>query len=674
MKQKIKLFGLLFISIISLALSSCERDNEVELIQKEKKGFKSSTITFKEVEKINLKAYRTIEKIQSKKNLVNARGELFGYSVDSLHVNLVEREDGFQSFTFKVKQDFGLNYFENIVFNNYPDGTVNVVLTKFNLNKPLEDIDPNANFNDSVVSIDVFKYDFGNQNFVKDTCFQIGYYTEVEKCEGELVTPSENPECFDSNGKKLMKQVFVLIGEGCTGGGAEDNGGINVGGTPTTPPPTTGNGGGSSGDPLEGIFIPNPYEGEPDLSNEDFQLSSQVGYFLQLNPIFRGYRTNNQYYWMHAATVDFVRNNGNVLNQANKDAINFSLTNFNTFQLSLNMYNWTNTSVARFKYWTFNYYLHNPTQQAVNVVTEIKSLAQSEINSEEYTLEFVKKSIDEDKIYNELDDNFLNAVDGYMDLDIAAYNDAMLANDPLYIHFTIQCAVVRAMHPEWNNLPAWQRELKVYWYASKEFVHITLDMFGLVPVVGEVADLANGVLYLIEGDNVNATLSLASSVPVAGWAAVGVKYAVRVDNVVSISSKVKLTWRVLPNNIIYFGSESTCRRQLRKSLGLLTGNANKGHHIIPLNKQTHRVVQKAAKSENAFHLNEALNGIPLSGAVHNGSHFHYDAIIGQKLNDFSTNFPNATPNQCYDKVTEIIQEVRTAIQNNPNTPINELNF
>jgi len=44
------------------------------------------------------------------------------------------------------------------------------------------------------------------------------------------------------------------------------------------------------------------------------------------------------------------------------------------------------------------------------------------------------------------------------------------------------------------------------------------------------------------------------------------------------------------------------------------------------------------------------------------------------MNDFIDEFPNATPNQCYDFLTNLIQNIRTAIQNNPNTPVNQLNF
>jgi A nuclease family of the HNH/ENDO VII superfamily with conserved AHH len=98
------------------------------------------------------------------------------------------------------------------------------------------------------------------------------------------------------------------------------------------------------------------------------------------------------------------------------------------------------------------------------------------------------------------------------------------------------------------------------------------------------------------------------------------------------------------------------------------------HHIIPWAKQSHPVIQKAAQSDNAFHMNEALNGIPLSTAVHNGSHANYDNLIAKRLDDFIRDNPNATTNQCYDALMDIINDIRAAIQNNPNIPINQLIF
>ncbi|MBO0587460.1 T7SS effector LXG polymorphic toxin [Sporosarcina sp. E16_8] len=66
-----------------------------------------------------------------------------------------------------------------------------------------------------------------------------------------------------------------------------------------------------------------------------------------------------------------------------------------------------------------------------------------------------------------------------------------------------------------------------------------LDLAGLIPVVGEVADGVNGVIYTARGDALNAALSFGAMIPVAGWASTGGKLALKgndlnqVRNVVS---------------------------------------------------------------------------------------------------------------------------------------------
>ena len=54
--------------------------------------------------------------------------------------------------------------------------------------------------------------------------------------------------------------------------------------------------------------------------------------------------------------------------------------------------------------------------------------------------------------------------------------------------------------------------------------HLALDLFGLLPGVGEPADMINAAWYAAEGDYENASLSLAASVPGAGYAASAVKF------------------------------------------------------------------------------------------------------------------------------------------------------
>lgn len=259
------------------------------------------------------------------------------------------------------------------------------------------------------------------------------------------------------------------------------------------------------------------------------------------------------------------------------------------------------------------------------------------------------------------DQNFFSTIDPQVDLDLSSSE----YNDPLTIHLMVKYQILKSLHPEWSTA-------KVFWETVKDVVHMGLDLVGLVPVLGEGADLVNGVIYVIEGDGVNATLSFAAAVPGVGAGSTISKYALKIISV-DLVTKVRLVWKVTAEGIT-FGSNSWCRKQLRQALGMVTGDARQAHHIIPLNKQSHAVVQKAAQSKNAFHMNEALNGIPLENAVHFGSHADYDKIIQRKLDTFMQSNPNATPDECYKKIMEIIQEVRTAITNNPNTPINNLKF
>ncbi|WP_156043719.1 hypothetical protein [Cellulomonas sp. URHE0023] len=58
----------------------------------------------------------------------------------------------------------------------------------------------------------------------------------------------------------------------------------------------------------------------------------------------------------------------------------------------------------------------------------------------------------------------------------------------------------------------------------KQLLHGLLDVVGLVPVLGEPADVLSGVWYYTDGDWVNGSLSMGSAIPVLGYAAVGGKW------------------------------------------------------------------------------------------------------------------------------------------------------
>jgi len=87
-----------------------------------------------------------------------------------------------------------------------------------------------------------------------------------------------------------------------------------------------------------------------------------------------------------------------------------------------------------------------------------------------------------------------------------------------------------------NNAPAIKptKEEKSWWESwGSDVIHTGLDVVGLIPGVGEIADGANALIYLAEGDKVNAAISAAAMIPGAGMAATGAKYGKKVVGAVA---------------------------------------------------------------------------------------------------------------------------------------------
>ncbi|MGE7980470.1 hypothetical protein [Psychrobacillus sp. NPDC093200] len=55
-------------------------------------------------------------------------------------------------------------------------------------------------------------------------------------------------------------------------------------------------------------------------------------------------------------------------------------------------------------------------------------------------------------------------------------------------------------------------------------IQFGLDLVGLIPGIGEIADGANGIIYTARGDKLNATLSFGAMIPFAGWGSTGAKF------------------------------------------------------------------------------------------------------------------------------------------------------
>lgn len=73
---------------------------------------------------------------------------------------------------------------------------------------------------------------------------------------------------------------------------------------------------------------------------------------------------------------------------------------------------------------------------------------------------------------------------------------------------------------------------------SEDAVHDLLDMIGMMPVVGPFADGANTVIYISEGEYLNASLSGIAVIPVIGAAGATVKYLIKHIDVNSPVSRV----------------------------------------------------------------------------------------------------------------------------------------
>ncbi len=287
-----------------------------------------------------------------------------------------------------------------------------------------------------------------------------------------------------------------------------------------------------------------------------------------------------------------------------------------------------------------------------------------------YDLYLNDKSKEGFKALNVLvDSSFLNTsyydVNGVFANILSKHTAINSANIPgIEIWFMMRTAELKSLHPEWS-------ELKIFYEAVKDSLHITLDVIGFVPGVGEIADLVNGGVYFAEGDSLNGTLSLSSAIPFSGWTATSSKWAIQVTKLTNGSkAALKMTVRET-DGMIDFGVKSS--DLFRSQLGLVPKDGKVGHHIIPWNKNEHPLVQAAAKYKWHQH-NASLNGIGIPSGIHIGSHNNYDTEIFKKLEFIIDNNPGIlnNPELAYKKLILLSDEIKTNILNNINVKINDL--
>jgi hypothetical protein len=176
----------------------------------------------------------------------------------------------------------------------------------------------------------------------------------------------------------------------------------------------------------------------------------------------------------------------------------------------------------------------------------------------------------------------------------------------------------------------------------QENAHVTLDILGCIPIIGEGFDIANGVIYQFEGNYKDAAISYAAIIPFAGDALKAskyfkyvVKFGSKVDEITQGSKVFKTAARAkqFTADAVKWGykqaSQYWDRGLLRKGLiavGKGLSSTWQAHHIIPIAFVKHnKIVQKAI--DQGFDMNDIFNGIALSTKRHNGSHFDYDQMV-----------------------------------------------
>lgn len=230
-----------------------------------------------------------------------------------------------------------------------------------------------------------------------------------------------------------------------------------------------------------------------------------------------------------------------------------------------------------------------------------------------------------------------------------------------YLEKAVQFSLLKQQNdllPISSRLPNWRLGLKVY----SEIFHTAFDLIGLVPFGGEIFDIANGVLYKLEGDNTNALLSTLAAVPVAGYASSTVKLIKNFNKIIAVKNANGL-FR------IHRKSQTAFNRALNVNVGQIA------HHLIPFHSrvQENPLMQLAFRA--GFDPNDAVqNGKAIAKELNSGNHNLYANKIETAMNDILIANPNLTPTQAKQKLMELTTRIVNAIENSPGVHVDYLNF
>ncbi|MEM0542993.1 AHH domain-containing protein [Flavobacterium sp. j3] len=610
MKNLFKKSPVFLILLLAMLFSSCEKDLYEEQIRSSQK-FKIKEVKFDDLFKDE--KFNSLMRSMNNNNITSrsAFEDQFGFTIYNDKVRIIEN-DTITSYTMLILRDgvTDKSYFENLVIQKDIYNNKKGAIYKYIPSKILPTGHNSFKFEGDILKT---KINAGGTTEVQSLVSCIITITVCcEHPEGNTVGPLHiaTGNCNNSN---FMYDLSIvgLCSEGGTGG-------------PTAPidfdpgftnNPTPGGGGGGPSDPIT------------PAAPQDYQVPEII-----TSPV------------LNPENVDEIRNINLFYQSLTPQQLEW-VTNNRQHQNTLIQYRGQN----------------NWSDESKLFASSLIDLARNEEDQElvSYLINLSIVTKQNGYFENLFDSNYYSLINPYTVVDTEAYSHYW------QVYFSMQCALARfklSQEAGWNNLQPWQQNAKVYWEASKEMVHLGLDLIGLAPVVGEVADLTNGVIYSIEGDGVSASLSFASTIPVAGWFSAGIKFAKRADG---LAYTVKAA-----NNLISFGAYNS--KKFRAAIGLFPGDPRQAHHLIPRDFADNALVQKAAQANTnqGFHMHSALNGIPMPTTNHLTGHNLYSQKVLQRLNYLNTISP--TPQIAYQQINNYINHIKIIIENNQNMNLGQI--
>lgn len=212
-----------------LLLFSCDQHDNIEPETRvTAPNLQFKTVPYKSLEQTNPDALKSLKRAiaGSEGHQLRGANENNTYEIDSTYVQHIIADNGYESFTFSVIPQPDHDYFQNILVAIKPDGETLVTLVEYGLTTTVSEIGSH-NFHHYIESSQFMVLtdptliqakeglDYLNLGF----CLTVGYWTTVDKCQGELVTPGERPDCFGRDGTRLTREVFIVLAQDCGGGG-----------------------------------------------------------------------------------------------------------------------------------------------------------------------------------------------------------------------------------------------------------------------------------------------------------------------------------------------------------------------------------------------------------------------------------------------------------------------